>query len=90
MLKAKRGFGEAFPNWLELSHMVQKGPISPITNYCAYTFNRNELVDRQKLIRSSKAGARADAHLQLIIQIKWFCTTSNLLPLAAFVKHLMM
>ena len=47
MLKAKRDFGQGFPNWLKPSNMVQQGPSTLITNYCAYTSNRNELVDNQ-------------------------------------------
>ena len=46
-LKAKRGFGQGIPNWLNLSNMVQQGPSTLIANYCAYASNRNELVDNQ-------------------------------------------
>ena len=46
-LKAKRGFGQGFSNWLKLSNMVQQGPGALITNYCAYPSNRNKLVEYQ-------------------------------------------
>ena len=51
--------------------MVQQGPNTLITNYCAYTSNRNKLVDHQKLIRSSKVGACADAHLPLPLPVRF-------------------
>ena len=46
-LKAKRGFGQGILNWLKLSNMVQQGPSTLITNYCASMSNRNELLDNQ-------------------------------------------
>ena len=46
-LKAKRGFGQGFPNWLKLSNMGQQGPNTLIINYCAYMSDRNKLVDNQ-------------------------------------------
>ena len=69
-LKAKRGFGQGFPNWCK-NHMVQHGPNTLITNYCAYMSNRNKLVDHQELIRSSKVGACADAHLPLPLPVRF-------------------
>ena len=36
ILKAKRGFGQGFPNWLKLSNMLQQSPS-----------NRNKLVDNK-------------------------------------------
>ena len=71
MLKAKRGFGQGFPNWLKLFHIVQQGPNTLITIYCDYTPNRNKLVDPQKLIRSSKVGACANAHLPLPLPVRF-------------------
>ena len=56
-LRAKRGFGQRFPNWLKLSNMVQQGPSALITVYCACKSNRNKLVDNQNLISSSRVGA---------------------------------
>ena len=47
LLKAKRGFGQGFSNWLKLFNMVQQGLGALITNYCAYPTNRNKSVDYQ-------------------------------------------
>ena len=53
-LKGKRGFGQGFPNSLKLSYMVQQGPSTLITNYYAYTSNRNKFVDNQNLLGHEK------------------------------------
>ena len=50
-LKVNRGFGQGFPNWLKLLYTGQQGPSTLITKYCAYTSNRNRLVDHQKVIK---------------------------------------
>ena len=71
LIMAKRSFGQGFQNWLKISHMVQQGPHTLITNYCACTSNRNKFVDNQKLIRSSKVGAYAVAHLPLPLPVRF-------------------
>ena len=96
ILKAKRGFGQGFPNWLKLSNMVQQSPS-----------NSKQIGGQSKLIRSWKVGACADAHLPLPLTVRFrswshqtdklllpiviyemihirFCAKPNLLPLAAF------
>ena len=50
--------------------MVEQGPNTLTTNYCADMSNRYKLVNHQKLISSSKVGACADAHLLLPLPVR--------------------
>ena len=69
-LKGQTRLGQSFPNWLKL-HMRKQDPSTLITNYWTCTFNRNSLIDNQKLIRSTKAEACGDTHLPLPLPVRF-------------------
>ena len=48
-LKAKRSFRQGFRNWLKLSHMVQQGHNTLITNYCIYMFHKKQIGGPSKI-----------------------------------------
>ena len=56
---------------LKLFHMVQQGSNTLIINYRANAFDRNKLIDHQKLIRSSKFGPCVDAHLSPSLPVRF-------------------
>ena len=47
MIEGQFMFLARFQIGSKLSHVVQQGPNTPIANYCAHTFNRNNSVDHQ-------------------------------------------
>ena len=68
--KGQTRFWARFPEFAQTFSYRSARPNTLITIYCDYTPNRNKLVDPQKLIRSSKVGACANAHLPLPLPVR--------------------